>query len=105
MFDRLYLRKIISEWMESYAGKNGIEFIYWEGLFDSIASFIDGLLRRSDKLTDETAIDHLHRSGWMQKHDAEMSTDSLSAVINTIMRDGDKTISINIYPWEDKDED
>lgn len=53
------------------------------------------------EITDESAIYHLNRSGWMQKHDRAMSFDSLTAVVNNLLRDGNKTISVNIYPWKD----
>lgn len=57
------------------------------------------------KLTDEAAIEHLQASGWMQRHDRAMSFDSLTAVINGLMQDGNKTISVNVYPWKEDGDD
>ena len=54
--------------------------------------------------TDEAAIYQLNRSGWMQKHDRAMSFDSLTALVNSLMRNGDKSISINVYPWREDEE-
>lgn len=56
-------------------------------------------------LTDESAIEHLQASGWMQRHDQAMSFDSLTAVINGLMQDGNKTISVNVYPWKEDGDD
>lgn len=56
------------------------------------------------EITDEAAIYHLNRSGWMQRHDRAMSFDSLTAVVNNLMRNGDKSISINVYPWREDEE-
>lgn len=57
------------------------------------------------KLTDEAAIEHLQASGWMQRHDRAMSFDSLTAVINSLMQDENKTISVNVYPWKEDGDD
>ena len=57
------------------------------------------------EMSEEKAIDYLQQTGWMQRHDRAMSFDSLTAVVNGLMLDGNKTISVNIYPWkEDGDE-
>jgi hypothetical protein len=55
------------------------------------------------EITDEAAIYHLNRSGWMQRHEELMTVDSVAAIVNRIMRDGDKTISVNVYPWKEDD--
>jgi hypothetical protein len=64
----------------------------------------DRELEPCKEITDEAAIYHLNRSGWMQKHDRAMSFDSLTAVVNSLMRDGNKSISVNVYPWKEDDE-
>lgn len=72
-----------------------------------IEAFIQDRVRELEpciEMTDEAAIDRLQRSGWMQKHDLAMSFDSLTAVVNNLMRNGDKSISINVYPWKEDDE-
>lgn len=68
-----------------------------KSLRDSIAYW----LKAGKQITTEEAIEHLTRTGWMQRHDREMTFDSLSAVVNNLLRDGNKTISVNIYPWKD----
>ena len=64
----------------------------------------DRELKPCIEMTDEAAIEHLQRSGWMVRHDAAMSFDSLSAVVNNLMRDGNKSISVNVYPWKEDEE-
>lgn len=64
----------------------------------------DRELEPCKEITDEAAIYHLNRSGWMQKHDRAMSFDSLTAVVNNLMKNGDKSISINVYPWKEDEE-
>lgn len=74
-------------------------------LCDEIEAFIQARDRELEpciEMTDEAAIYHLNRSGWMQKHDRAMSFDSLTAVVNDLMRKGDKSISINVYPWKEE---
>ena len=61
-------------------------------------------LRELKPITNETAIMQLMSSGWMQTHDQLMGENNLATVINGLMRNMDKTISINIYPYrEDPD--
>jgi hypothetical protein len=63
----------------------------------------DRELEPCKEITDEAAIEHLWRSGWMQRHEELMTVDSMAAIVNRIMRDGDKTISVNVYPWKEDD--
>ena len=105
-FDTMHLRKIIGNWMDSFASKKNIEFLYWDDLYDAIKAFIEYTIHeiqisKSSVLSDEVAVDHLIRSGWMQQHDRAMSFDSLTAIINNLMRDENKTISVNVYPWKE----
>lgn len=64
----------------------------------------DRELEPCKEITDEAAIYHLNRSGWMQRHDREMSFDSLTALVNNMMKNGDKSISVNVYPWKEDEE-
>lgn len=70
-----------------------------------IEAFIENMIREmpiSDpEPTDEAAIAHLQRSGWMARHDREMSSNSLTALVNGLMLDGNKSISINVYPYKE----
>ena len=56
------------------------------------------------EITDCEAIKQLQGSGWLQSHDETLTIDSAAAIINRIMFDGNKTISINIYPFKGGDE-
>ena len=51
------------------------------------------------ELTDEAAIDHLQKSGWLLRHDRELSMDSLTCIVNRLMQDGNKAIRVSIDPW------
>ena len=71
-------------------------------LCDAIEAFIDReITKKATEITNEEAIAQLQKSGWMQKHDAIIGMDSLSSVVNRIMQDGNKTITVNIYPWKE----
>lgn len=78
-------------------------------LCDEIDAFFsrarNRVLEPCKEITDEAAIDHLYRSGWMQMHDREMFSKSLTAVVNNLMRDGDKSISINVHPCKEDNND
>lgn len=58
-------------------------------------------LKAGQPITEETAIEYLTRTGWIQRHDRTVTFDSLSAVVNKLLRDGNKTINVNIRPWKD----
>lgn len=87
---------------------NGLRKV-WEAVHeddvcaDLVYEAID-YLRTLKPMNNETAITHLMTSGWMQTHDQLLGENDLAAVINHLMRNKDKTISINIYPYrEDPD--
>lgn len=104
MIDEMYLRKMIGEWADAVAVKNNISFLYWDDLFAKVRDYILQVLAEKDGMTEEKAIDYLNKTGWMHRHDRTMSYDSLTAVVNGLMLDGNKTISVNVYPWREDDD-
>ena len=107
MFDREKLRGIIEEWMDNFRNKTGQPYIYWDDLARKIEDFIEktiGGIPCGDKLTDEAAVEQLKKSGWLERHDAEvMRRVSVNEFINTVMARGDKSIRISIDPWRWED--
>lgn len=107
MFDREKLRGIIEEWMDNFCDKTGQPYICWDDLAWKIEDFVEktiGGIPCWDKLTDETAIDQLKKSGWLERHDTEVERRvSVNELINTVMARGDKSIRISIDPWRWED--
>ena len=105
MSDNTNLRMIIEKWMETLITEKGLDYIEWEDLYDAVMDFVVNAVNSNRKnkkeITNEAAIEQLQKSGWMAKHDAIIGMDSLSTIINRIMLDGNKTISVNIYPWKE----
>ena len=101
MFDEVYLKKMFSEWFETFAAQHELTCISWDGLYNSIKMYIIQILCERDGITQEKAIDYLRETGWMASHDRAMSSDSLTAVVNGLMLDGNKSISINVYPYKE----
>ena len=100
MFDRAKLRYLLEHWQRDSRVTGDIGMI--DELMAELTQFINSVVEFH--LTDEVAIEHLQRSGWMQRHEELLTVDSAAALVNRIMRDGNKQISINIYPWEDAKE-
>lgn len=107
MFDREKLRGIIEEWMDNFCNKTGQPYIYWDDLARKIEDFVEktiGGIQCGDKLTDEVAVEQLKKSGWLERHDAEVERRvSVNEFINTVMARGDKSIRISIDPWRWED--
>ena len=105
MIDTSNLRMIIGNWMDNLITEKGLDYLEWEDLYNAVVDFVVDTVNsnRENKkeITNEAAIEQLQKSGWMQKHDAIIGMDSLSTMINRIMLDGNKTISVNIYPWKE----
>lgn len=58
-------------------------------------------IEQNENISEEKAIEVLHKSGWMMAHDAEMTRDdTIPSLVNRIMLDGNKSIAVNIYPWK-----
>lgn len=90
-----YFDEISSYLADHYQGAKVIKL---KKIEDYIGSLVDNAV-----MTEERAIYFLHQTGWMQKHDRAMSFDSLTALVNNLMRDGNKRISVNVYPWKEDD--
>ena len=99
MFDRMKLRYVLEDWRRRYAvaGNDGMI----DDLFREMEAFIEAVLL-GHGLTEERAINYLRETGWLVRHDAAMSCVSLPDIVNAIMRNGDKTISVNVYPWKEE---
>lgn len=85
------------EVLENWLGKTNSFLIEQarENMIQTVKDARDYIIaEKRRKLTDEEAIDHLHKSGWMQNHDMAKTFDSLSAVINSLMSDWNKSISV-----------
>ena len=101
MFDREKLREILEKWEHENVNWKRIGAI--DELFKEMEAFIEAVLREQ-KITDGQAIAQLNKSGWMQEHDKMMTFDSLTNIVNGIMMDGDKSISVNVYPYKEGEE-
>lgn len=101
MIDEIRLKEIIGGWMDDNI--IGQEYVYWGDLESSIKEFIRetiGTMSNKTELTDEVAVEHLKKSGWLERHDAEVERRvSVNELINTVMARGDKSIRISIDPW------
>ena len=101
VIDRERLEKIIDDWMDTdetgYTLADRIE----EFIQEYIKEFIGGIRIFG---TDEVAVEHLKKSGWLERHDAEVERRvSVNELINTVMARGDKSIRISIDPWRWED--
>lgn len=107
MTDRTRLNGIIGAWMEKYREQTGQPYIYFGDLSGKIEEFIDetiGAMPNKGELTDEAAVEQLKKSGWLERHDAEVERRvSVNELINTVMERGDKSIRISIDPWRWED--
>ena len=107
MIDEIRLKEIISGWMEDNFKQSGQGYVYWGNLERKIKEFIMetiGAMSNKSELTDEAAVEQLKKSGWLERHDAEvMRRVSVNEFINTVMARGDKSIRISIDPWRWED--
>lgn len=107
MIDNIRLKSIIGAWMEKYREQTGQPYIYWGDLASKIEEFIDKTIAAipyKEELTDESAVEQLKKSGWLERHDAEVEHRvSVNELINTVMARGDKSIRISIDPWRWED--
>ena len=107
MTDNTRLKGIIGAWMEKYREQTGQPYIYWGDLASKIEEFIDEAIAAipfKEELTDEAAVEQLKKSGWLDRHDAEVERRvSVNELINTVMARGDKSIRISIDPWRWED--
>ncbi len=71
----------------------------------TVRMMVENAAEVSDEITNEQAIDHLLKAGWLQEHDKAMSEGDVAALINRIMEAGDKSISVNIYPVKEDIDD
>ena len=105
MSDNTNLRMIIGKWMDNLVTEKGLDYVEWEDLYNAVVDFVvdavNSNMKKKKEITDEAAIEHLQKTGWMARHDAAMSCANLSDIVNAIMLDGNKTISVNIYPWKE----
>lgn len=101
VIDRERLEEIIDDWMDTdesgYILADRIE----EFIQEYIKEFIGGIRIFG---TDEVAVEQLKKSGWLERHDAEVERRvSVNELINTVMARGDKSIRISIDPWRWED--
>ena len=107
MIDDVRLKEIIGGWMDKYIEQTGQDYVYWGDLESKIKEFIRqtiGAMPHKLELTDEVAVEHLKKSGWLERHDAEVERRvSVNELINAVMARGDKSIRISIDPWRWED--
>lgn len=101
VINRERLEEIIDNWMDTdesgYILADRIE----EFIQEYIKEFIGGIQIFG---TDEVAVEHLKKSGWLERHDAEVERRvSVNELINTVMARGDKSIRISFDPWRWED--
>ena len=107
MIDEIRLKEIIGAWMEKHCEQTGQPYIFWGDLESRIKEFIRetiGAMPNKGELTNEAAVEQLKKSGWLERHDAEVERRvSVNELINTVMARGDKSIRISIDPWRWED--
>ena len=119
MIDDVRLKEIICGWMkdnieQASQKKDNYEqagrgYVYWDwgDLESRIKEFIRetiGAMPNKGELTNEAAVEQLKKSGWLERHDAEVERRvSVNELINTVMARGDKSIRISIDPWRWED--
>ena len=63
-----------------------------------------GAMPKKVELTDEAAVEHLQNSGWLERHDAEITRNiGMQEFVNAVMANGDKSVMISINPWRWED--
>lgn len=107
MIDYIRLKSIIGGWMDKYIEQTGQEYVYWGDLESKIEEFIRetiGAMSNNGELTDEKAVGQLNKSGWLERHDAEITRNiGMQEFVNAVMANGDKSIRISIDPWRWED--
>lgn len=101
VIDRERLEEIIDDWMDTDESGYTLADRIEEFIQEYIKEFIGGIRIFG---TDEVAVEHLKKSGWLDRHDAEVERRvSVNELINTVMARGDKSIRISIDPWRWED--
>lgn len=96
--DDARLMEILSDWMSEFRAKNKLAYVDWSSLHKNLKRFLCETERATGPITDEEAIEHLQKSGWMAEHDRQMSAGNFAAIINNIMSGGNTSVSISFYP-------
>jgi hypothetical protein len=95
---------IIADWMDKYREQSGQTYIYWDSLATKIEDFIEETIKALPDITDETAVEQLQKSGWLARHDAEITRNiGMQEFVNAVMAKGDKSVRISIDPWRWED--
>ncbi len=99
VIDRERLEEIIDDWMDT--DESGYT------LADRIEEFMRETICETPfggKLTDEMAVEKLQKSGWLERHDAEITRNiGMQEFVNAVMANGDKSVRISIDPWRWED--
>lgn len=107
MIDNTRLNRIIGAWMENYREQTGQPYFYFGDLSSKIEEFIDEAIAAipfKEELTDEPAVEQLQKSGWLERHDAEITRNiGMQEFVNAVMANGDKSVMISINPWRWED--
>lgn len=101
VIDRVRLKEIINDWMISAESDR----VLVERIEEFIQEYIKGMIGGMQLFgTNEAAVEQLKKSGWLERHDAEVERRvSVNELINTVMARGDKSIRISIDPWRWED--
>ena len=101
VIDRARLEEIINDWMDT----DETGYTLADRIEEFIQEFIKGMIGGMQLFgTDEAAVERLKKSGWLERHDAEVERRvSVNELINTVMARGDKSIRISIDPWRWED--
>ena len=101
VIDRERLEEIIDDWMDTDESGYTLADRIEEFIQEYIKEMIGGMQLFG---TDEAAVERLKKSGWLERHDAEVGCRvSVNEFINTVMARGDKSIRISIDPWRWED--
>ncbi len=101
VIDHERLEEIIDNWMDTDESGYTLADRIEEFIQEYIKEFIGGIRIFG---TDEVAVEHLKKSGWLDRHDAEIQkqgSDHWVDFINEIMKNRDKSVSVHlsIDPW------
>lgn len=101
VIDRERLEEIINNWMDTDESGYTLADRIEEFIQEYIKEFIGGIQIFG---TDEAAVERLQKSGWLERHDSEITRNiGMQEFVNAVMENGDKSVMISINPWRWED--
>lgn len=101
VIDRARLEAIIHAWM--HTDESG--YTLADRIEEFIQEYSKGMIGGMQLFgTDEAAVEQLQKSGWLERHDAEITRNTgMQEFVNAVMANGDKSVVISINPWRWED--